>query len=74
MTPNTEVLKPSEAAAFLGVSTDMLQRWRISGGGPAFITWGRRTVRYRMADLKAWVKAQPAATNTAEAAKMRASA
>ena len=74
MTPNTEVLKPSEAAAFLGVSTDMLQRWRTSGGGPAFITWGRRTVRYRMADLKAWVKAQPAATNTAEAARMRASA
>ena len=74
MTPTTEVLKPGEAAAYLGVSTDMLQRWRTSGGGPAFITWGRRTVRYRMADLKAWVESQPAATNTAEAARMRASA
>lgn len=73
-TPTAEVLRPDQAAAYLGITPDMLKRWRIAGTGPVFMAWGRRTVRYRLSDLDAWIASQPAATNTAEAARMRASA
>ena len=66
-----EVLRPDEAAAYLGVTRDMLQRWRTAGTGPAFLSWGPRTVRYRIRDLDNWLDAQDTVGNTAEAARMR---
>ncbi len=69
-----EVLRPYEAALYLGVTLDMLQRWRTDGIGPRFLPWGRRTVRYRMKDLDEWLESQRTAGNTAEAARMRLSA
>lgn len=66
-----EVLRPDEAADYLGVTIDMLQRWRTAGTGPAFLPWGRRTVRYRLRDLDDWLDGQCTAANTAEAAKIR---
>ena len=42
-----------EAAAFLGLSPRSLDRWRVSGEGPAFRKFGG-SVRYARADLDAW--------------------
>ena len=68
---HAEVLRPDEAAEYLGVTLDMLQRWRTAGNGPCFLPWGRRTVRYRIRDLDDWLDGQRTATNTAEAIMMR---
>ena len=46
-----------EAAAFLRLSPRSLDRWRVSGEGPAFRKFGGR-VRYTRADLEAWADAR----------------
>ena len=42
-----------EAAKYLGLSSRMLDRYRISGRGPVFHRFGGR-VRYTREDLNAW--------------------
>ena len=32
-----------------------LQRWRSTGDGPVFVRTGPRCVRYRVADVEAWI-------------------
>jgi hypothetical protein len=44
----------NEAAAILRCSPYSLNRWRLTGGGPQFVYVGRR-VRYRRADLAAFI-------------------
>jgi hypothetical protein len=34
------------------------QRWRASGGGPAFVRLGRRRIVYRVADVERWLAEQ----------------
>ena len=46
-----------EAAAWLGLSPRTLDRYRVSGDGPAFHRFGSR-VRYVAADLEAWASAR----------------
>ncbi len=41
------------AANFLGVSESMINKLRITSGGPEFLKIGRR-VLYDVADLEAW--------------------
>jgi predicted DNA-binding transcriptional regulator AlpA len=56
MTP--EILDTAGAAEYLGLSTPTLERFRLTGAGPAFakLSPGNRgPVRYRRADLDAWV-------------------
>ena len=43
----------SEAASVLGVSESWLNKKRLSGGGPAFLKFGRR-VLYDPYDLDTW--------------------
>lgn len=45
-----------EAAAYLRLSSSILNKWRVAGSGPAFVKLGRRVV-YALADLDAWVAA-----------------
>ena len=61
-------LSPREAGGYLSISTNALERMRRCGGGPRFAKLGRRTVRYRVEDLDAWMAARVVA-NTAEAAE-----
>ncbi len=42
-----------EVAALLGLSPRTLDRYRVSGDGPAFHKFGNR-VRYLRADVEAW--------------------
>lgn len=46
---NTEAL-----ADYIGVSPHTLERWRINGGGPAFLKAGRR-VLYCSKDINTWL-------------------
>ena len=50
------LLTVDEAAAILRCSKASLDKWRLTGKGPAFIYVGRR-VRYRRADLAAFIAA-----------------
>lgn len=60
-----ENLKTAEAAAFLQVQPTTLEQWRWNGKGPRFIKMGR-CVRYRRADLEAFIEGR-AFTSTTEA-------
>jgi len=46
----------SEVAAYTRVAISTLARWAMEGRGPAFVRLGR-AVRYRRADVIAWVDA-----------------
>ena len=48
-------LSAREAAALLGVSAKMLERWRGTGAGPPYLRLGHRTVRYAVRDLEAFI-------------------
>lgn len=49
------LLDVDAAAALLGLSTSALNKWRVSGSGPAFLRLGR-AVRYAREDLDAWLR------------------
>jgi excisionase family DNA binding protein len=53
----TDLIDEVELAVRLGVSRSTLQSWRYEGRGPRFIKLGR-LVRYRNADIDAYLKAQ----------------
>jgi predicted DNA-binding transcriptional regulator AlpA len=50
------------AAAYLGLRPATLESWRYTGGpaggGPPYIALGRRRIRYRRADLDAWLESR----------------
>ena len=49
--PLETLLKPAEAAVFLGVHSNTLRSWRSAGTGPRYVQHTGRTIRYRVADL-----------------------
>jgi len=53
---DTSFLTQCEAAALLRLSERTLERYRLTGTGPAFVKIGRRVV-YRAADLNAFAEA-----------------
>lgn len=48
-----QYLPTREAASLLGLSPRTLEKFRLSGEGPAFYKFGRRCL-YQRADLDAW--------------------
>ena len=55
-TATERLLKTREAAEYLGRSPGTLANWRCAGTGPKFSGSGSG-VRYRLADLDAWITA-----------------
>lgn len=51
------MLTTAEAADYLRLSSTYLNKMRVTGSGPTFVKLGR-SVRYREADLEAWVAAR----------------
>ena len=49
-----QTLTTPQAAEYLSLSPNTLNRWRWSGDGPRFIKMGR-AVRYRVTDLDEWI-------------------
>ena len=62
-----ELLKQEQIAAELGKSIAWCERARWNNSGPAFIKIGR-SVRYRRADLNAWLESQRRTWSRSEAA------
>jgi hypothetical protein len=52
----TALLSQRDTARRLNVSVRTLERWRVNGGGPPFVKYGRK-VGYRDPDLEAWLAA-----------------
>jgi predicted DNA-binding transcriptional regulator AlpA len=48
------LLRQREAATVLRLSERTLERLRVQGVGPKFVRCGRRSIRYREADLNEW--------------------
>jgi excisionase family DNA binding protein len=53
----SEWLTSAEAAAYLRVHPETLVKWRACNKGPPFHRIGPRSIRYRRADLDAYVTA-----------------
>ena len=52
------LLDTDAAAAVLGIRPQTAAAWRTTGRGPRFIRVSARRIRYRRADLDAWLDAQ----------------
>jgi hypothetical protein len=50
-----ELIWPATAAERLSVNAKVLERWRGTGAGPDFVRLSSKTIRYRPADLDAFV-------------------
>ena len=61
---SADLLTPAEAAALLKVSKKALERWRGAGGGPPFLRFNAKTIRYRRRDVLAFIEGS-VRTNTA---------
>ncbi len=55
---------PPKAARYLGVSDAVLRLWRAQGKGPRYYKAGEKLIRYRRADLDAWIEARLSAPAT----------
>lgn len=55
-----ELVDVAEAAAYLAVRPETLATWRCDGVGPVFVRIGagRGAIRYRKADLRAYVESR----------------
>jgi sarcosine oxidase delta subunit len=42
----------------LRVNTKVLERWRGAGGGPRFVRLTRKTIRYQLSDIEAFIAAR----------------
>ncbi|TSB03969.1 helix-turn-helix transcriptional regulator [Sphingorhabdus contaminans] len=51
------VMDTREAAAFVRLGKNTLERFRLTGEGPAFLKLGG-SVRYRQTDLEAWLESR----------------
>jgi excisionase family DNA binding protein len=54
--PDKPFLTTKEAAAWLGLNPNTLEKWRVHGGGPVYRKHGRY-VRYHLEELIAWSEA-----------------
>lgn len=67
----SDLLTTVGAAGFLGVSPRTLEGWRVRGGGPRFVSISRGMVRYRRADLEAWINGRVVANTTEADSRLR---
>lgn len=51
-----EYLTTEEASQFLKVGKSTLEQLRLNGGGPKFVRFGSKLIRYQVDDLVAWGK------------------
>jgi excisionase family DNA binding protein len=61
----SNLLTREQAAQFLSLKKSTLEAWAVRGGGPAMVKMGK-AVRYRLADLEAFIESR-IRQNTSEA-------
>lgn len=54
---STDILNTREAATYVRLGKPTLERFRVSGDGPRYCKLGG-AVRYRKADLDAWLESR----------------
>ena len=64
MTDQESTLSPLRAAKYLGISEASLRLWRSEGRGPRHFRAGEKLIRYRRADLDAWIEERLSAPAT----------
>ena len=52
------ILRTSQAAEYVGLSSSTLEKMRLADGGPRFLRLGSRAVGYDIADLDDWLDQQ----------------
>ena len=57
--PDDALLTAQEAAEVLRLKYTTLAWYRCNGGGPAFVRVGPKLIRYRLGDLREYMKGQP---------------
>jgi hypothetical protein len=55
-----------EAAAITGFTVWAFEAWRCRGGGPKYFKVRGKRVRYRLADVIAWMESHAYVSNTSE--------
>lgn len=50
-----ELLTDAEVTALTKIQRNTLANWRATGQGPRFVKLGKRSVRYRRSDLRAFI-------------------
>jgi predicted DNA-binding transcriptional regulator AlpA len=55
MTERKRVLRPPEAADYIGLSESTLAKRRLQGLAPTFLNLGGRAIGYAVDDLDEWV-------------------
>lgn len=60
-----ELLTDTEVAALCGCAVQTLRNMRWRGEGPRFVKLGRRMVRYKPADVQAFIDGDTAAKDAA---------
>jgi predicted DNA-binding transcriptional regulator AlpA len=58
MSTVNHVMRTPQAAAYVGLSTSTLEKFRLTGNGPAYQKAGSKIVVYRVEDLDAWLSAR----------------
>ena len=61
------LMRPAEAAAFLGLAPRTVDKMRQQGGGPRYVVISSRCIRYRRCDVEDWI-AERTRSNTAQPA------
>ena len=60
---DSSLLTVEQAAELLTLSSSTLNKRRTTGGGPPFVKLGR-SVRYRLADVTAWLESRVRASTS----------
>lgn len=58
-----KLLTPEAVAERIGVAEKSLTNWRSTGAGPAYVRAGR-LIRYREADVTAWIESRVTPTRS----------
>lgn len=51
-------LNTAQASSYTGLAEKTLEGLRCRGGGPRFVRYGRKAVRYLVSDLDTWIHAR----------------
>jgi prophage regulatory protein len=63
------ILRPGEAAEFLGVGRSTLYQWAKSPDFPPRIRLGLRAAGYRLSDLRQWIGGRPTTARSSRRAR-----
>ena len=63
--PDERLLTRDEVDAYFGISRRFLELAALNGDGPLMVRVGKRSVRYRAGDIRAWIKGRTVSSTSA---------